>query len=619
MLAAVGGGERQVVGGAVASGAHQRPLVVDQRQALGRRQLGRRVRGDGAQHLRRIRRAVIALRAGVGKHPRRTRGAGHRHRLRHVAEDFARRRLLTARLHADRHLPAQVVSTGLIRSEQEALLLERQRRAIPGAGGRDLDQREPGLIDETRQDALDRLAGRRRQRFGEIFRGRVAVGVRLHVGVDAFAERLGADVALDHPHHRGALLIGDRVEQFFDLRRRLRVDVNRPRRVQRIDVERLLVLERFVDRYEPVGMRRRERLVRHPRREAFVQPQVVPPLHRDEIAEPLMRHLVREHRRDGFARGDRRRLRIREQIGFPIEDRRSVLHRAGRKVRHRDDVELSERVLDGVVGVVKGQDLLCGVERDAGQILLVGRRADPDRNAFGRALLALEVADRHRHEIRRHLRRRRKLHRVLRDRRSGDVGQHLAVRDHGVAAIDRRRQRERRLEGRLVEAGERAAGVGRLELRHGVLPRLRLADVEALQLIVQDAAVADMKLGGALRQRRRDGERRRLCLFVERDDGRLRRGAGADGDLAKLDLEGVQHDARGRRGHLHANGLSPLEPFVGQVHDEREVVVFGSDGRRQPLGRGGEGRQQERREHEGDWQPHKLKFTRNLTPPGGAG
>ena len=36
------------------------------------------------------------------------------------------------------------------------------------------------------------------------------------------------------------------------------------------------------------------RLVLHPAREAFVEPEVVPPRHGDEIAEPLVRHFVRE-------------------------------------------------------------------------------------------------------------------------------------------------------------------------------------------------------------------------------------------------------------------------------------------------------------------------------------
>ena len=138
------------------------------------------------------------------------------------------------------------------------------------------------------------LPRRRGDRRPEILRRRVAVGVRLQVRVDAFPERLGADVALDHAQHRRALLVGDGVERFVDLAGRLDAGVNRARRLQRIEVERRLVLERFVDRDVPFGLPRGQRTVRHPGREPFVQPEVVPPLHRHQIAEPLVRHLVRD-------------------------------------------------------------------------------------------------------------------------------------------------------------------------------------------------------------------------------------------------------------------------------------------------------------------------------------
>ena len=143
---------------------------------------------------------------------------------------------------------------------------------------------------------------------------------------------------------------------------------------------------RFVDRHVPVGVRGGERLVRHPRGESLVQPDVVPPRHRDEIAEPLMRHLVREHRFDRLAHRHRRRLLVGQQVGFAVEDRRGVLHGAGREVGHGDDVELLEGVLDGVVAVVEMENPLRRVESEPRQILLLGRRADPDRDAVGAAL-----------------------------------------------------------------------------------------------------------------------------------------------------------------------------------------------------------------------------------------
>ena len=326
-----------------------------------------------------------------------------------------------------------------------------------------------------------------------------------------------------------------------------------------------------------------ERLVLHPGREALVQPDVVPPGHRHEIAEPLVRHLVRQNRPDLLARVDRGCLGVGQQIVLAVEDRRRVLHRAGREVGHRDDVELPERIFDAVVAVVEGEDLLRRLERDPSEVALVRGRADADRDAFRRAVEALEVADGHRDQVRRHLRGGRKLDRVLRRRRPGHVGKHLAVGDGGIAAIDGQRHGKGRLEGRLVEARKRPARVGRLELRDGVLPQRRLADVEPAQLAVQGAAVADADLGLPLLDRPCDGQRRGLAWLVQRDLGGLRRGAGADRDVLELEFGGVEHDFRRRFGHLDADGLGALEPFAPEVDDEREVVMIGGDRRRKPL------------------------------------
>ena len=49
----------------------------------------------------------------------------------------------------------------------------------------------------------------------------------------------------------------------------------------------------------------------HPGGEPFVEPQIVPPGHRHKIAEPLMRHLVREHFVDVLLRLRRGIFRIK--------------------------------------------------------------------------------------------------------------------------------------------------------------------------------------------------------------------------------------------------------------------------------------------------------------------
>src|SRR3546814_11376086 len=69
-------------------------------------------------------------------------------------------------------------------------------------------------------------------------------------------------------------------------------------------------------------------LGRHPACEPLVEPEVVPPCHGDEIAEPLMRGLVRLDAVDRLARrlaGDRG---VVEQDALEGEDRAPILHRA---------------------------------------------------------------------------------------------------------------------------------------------------------------------------------------------------------------------------------------------------------------------------------------------------
>ena len=60
-------------------------------------------------------------------------------------------------LDANRNLPAPARALGGI--DEEALLLERHRGLVVHARERDVEQRHARLVDEGRQDALDRLAG----------------------------------------------------------------------------------------------------------------------------------------------------------------------------------------------------------------------------------------------------------------------------------------------------------------------------------------------------------------------------------------------------------------------------------------------------------------------------
>lgn len=96
--------------------------------------------------------------------------------------------------------------------------------------------------------------------------------------------------------------------------------------------------------------------VLHEAGEALVEPQLVPPLHRHQVAEPLVRQLVRDH----LFRSDRieslanqfesphlgrllhvlggRLADVVEQQYVAVGDEAPVLHGALRELRHRDHV-----------------------------------------------------------------------------------------------------------------------------------------------------------------------------------------------------------------------------------------------------------------------------------------
>ena len=90
---------------------------------------------------------------------------------------------------------------------------------------------------------------------------------------------------------------------------------------------------------------------------------------------------------------------VGQEIGLAEEDRRRVLHAAGCEVRDGDQIELPERVSDGVVGVVELQDLFRRLQRDLAEVGLVRRRADANRHAVLASVEATEIADRHRHQV----------------------------------------------------------------------------------------------------------------------------------------------------------------------------------------------------------------------------
>ena len=89
--------------------------------------------------------------------------------------------------------------------------------------------------------------------------------------------------------------------------------------------------------------RRIDDLRRHEVGEHLFHPDVVEPAHRDQIAEPHVRGLVRNHRGAAEQLVLRRRL-VEHQARRVVENLAGVFHAAELKGRDRDEVELAERI-----------------------------------------------------------------------------------------------------------------------------------------------------------------------------------------------------------------------------------------------------------------------------------
>ena len=162
-----------------------------------------------------------------------------------------------------------------------------------------------------------------------------------------------------------------------------------------------------------------------------------------------------------LALGERRRRRVDEQVGLAEGDAAQVLHRAGGEVGDRDQVELVAGVGDVEVVGEEPQRERAGLQGEGGEVRPCrwGRRRasgtpiDVDRRGL------LERPDDEGDEVGRHLHRRREADRAPAVAQVGVVDDGR-VGVGGEVARDGEGHCEGRLEGRLVAARERPAGVG---------------------------------------------------------------------------------------------------------------------------------------------------------------
>ncbi len=337
----------------------------------------------------------------------------------------------------------------------------------------------------------------------------------------------------------------------------------------------------------PVGVQMVERLARHPGGEAFVEPQVVPPVHGDQVAEPLVRHLMGDGRRHVLAVFLGRQPGIDQQGALEVHDGPPVLHRReAARSRRRDEVQLGQRIGDAEVVVVVGENrggLVQGIGR-LGRLAAGDDHADVD--AIDLAADPLEVPDRQEHQVGRHLRG------GLEDGALQAAGERLHAGDRRVgnrhlAGGRHHAQLEAGLGRRVVPAGREPARIGVLELGdQDPLGTARRGVVQVEQpggKAVDHAGVVDLHgmlaRGQGMARAQGDG----LAGGVEPD---LRRGA-VDRGVLDLQVEGIQRHRRDLLARLHLDGLGSGEGQLLRVRRDIDAVADRLNGQGQPERRPG--------------------------------
>ena len=192
--------------------------------------------------------------------------------------------------------------------------------------------------------------------------------------------------------------------------------------------------------------------------------------------------------------------RIDEQQALAERDAAEVLHRSGREVGQREQVDLVARVGDAVVVLEPAQAERADLEPEPGEVAFARHVHDAQRDASDVDRLGdLERTDDERRQVGRHEHRVGETDRHLlagrrRDRAALDLG---PVRDGQQLGFDHERDAEHRLEVGLVPAGERPPAIGGLHLRRrddllvavGVAER---AAIEAAQLVVEHTGERDL-------------------------------------------------------------------------------------------------------------------------------
>lgn len=175
-------------------------------------------------------------------------------------------------------------------------------------------------------------------------------------------------------------------------------DLNRVRAAKRIQADTAL---HIVDDESGPGVPLGEEVIdsqgTNPGSESLVEPEVVPPLHGNQVSEPLMGNLVGNGDGDLLLEAQVRSLLVEEKGDSAVGDKTPVFHGASIKVRDGKVVQLGEGVCGSEDFGKVLEDLGGDLEGEATLLLQAGKGVDTASDGLlqlgGSGLDVLELSD----------------------------------------------------------------------------------------------------------------------------------------------------------------------------------------------------------------------------------
>mmetsp|Transcript_29861 Transcript_29861/g.69013 ORF Transcript_29861/g.69013 Transcript_29861/m.69013 type:complete len:206 (-) Transcript_29861:519-1136(-) len=155
----------------------------------------------------------------------------------------------------------------------------------------------------------------------------------------------------------------------------------------------------------PLGVEVVGRVVLHPAGEALVEPEVVPPRHRHQVAEPLVSKLVRDDSAHALALRRRGVDGVNQNVHLPVGDKPPIFHCSHGKLRDCHHVQFRERVRLPEHVIVQIQRLASSLEGEVALGRFPRRSVHAHKDSVLRELLhKIELSNTECEEVGGHLR-----------------------------------------------------------------------------------------------------------------------------------------------------------------------------------------------------------------------